>query len=159
MMKLVESELVLAQEFEDAGISWQRLYRIELLRKTRDPAACASSASPARGSPSDAVAQRFSSQAAPKPLFLASEQPGNAGYLRLAMFQDVWNRSIEDIQEEILLAIDDEPGEYRLEILYWEGNMRHPDSDGIKRFHYDHNPRGDIVAKADPIYFTIEDED
>jgi len=158
MMKSVESELVLAQEFKNSSISWGRLYRIELLRKTRDPAACASSASLASSSPPDAVAQRFGSQAQPKPLFLTSEQPGNAGYLRLAMFQDVWNRSIEDIQKEILLAIDDEPGEYKLEILYWEGDMRHPDSDGIRRFHYDHNPRGDIVAKAEPIYFTIEDE-
>lgn len=158
-MKPVESELVLAQEFESSGISWGRLYRIELLRKTREPAACASSAPAAEGSPSDAIAQRFSSQASPRPVFLPSERPVNTGYLRLAMFQDVWNRSIEDIQEEILMAIDDEPGEYKLEILYWEGDMHHPDSDGIRRFHYDHNPRGDTVAKAEPIYFTIEDED
>lgn len=127
---------------------------MELLRKTREPVAFAPER--AASSPPDAIARRFASQKADDSFF-SSPPSAVAGYVRLAAFHDVYDRSIDEIQEEISEVIDGEPGEYKIDILYWEGQMHRPNADGIRRFQYDFNPRGEVVSKAESIYFTIEE--
>lgn len=148
----------LKKRLDALSVSCDRLYRVTLWRNDAPPGAFASS----KTKPPTASARRFA----------LLKQDGDdqssshfasavAGQVRLALFHDIYDRTFEQIFEEILEVIDDEPGSYTVEIFYWDGDMRIPKAKGSgmgarEHFLYDYNPRGDLIRKADPIHFTIE---
>lgn len=148
----------LRKRLDALDVSCDRLYRVTLWRNDAPPAAFASP----KTKPPTASAQRFALLKQEN-----DEQPSSdfasavAGQVRLALFHDLYDRTFEQIFEEVLEVIDGQPGSYTIEVFYWDGDMYTPRSKGSgmgarEHFLYDYNPRGDLIRKAEPIHFTVE---
>ncbi len=137
-----ENELVRA--LESAGISFERLYRIELERAVAAPPACAPGSD-------DLVARRFSSLTVGR---RPQRPPPAPTWEIVALFYDLHDRTLPQILDEISALLEDESGRWRIQVLYWSGRMETP----VPQRHmgqgdpflYSPNPRGDLVLRMDP---------
>lgn len=132
---------------EALQISCERLYRIRLLKKGYIPDANASEG----GLGSSRFAKNSS---------MGSQSHDPEEYVCIAMFNDLHDMTFAQIFEEVMEFADGEPGEYKIEIYYWDGDIVHPGQKGSamgakEHFLYDYNPYGDVVRMVDPIFFVI----
>lgn len=122
-------------------VSCERLYRVSLFKKNGNP---------------DAFASRFANNSTTPP------DPDGPGYYScIAMFNDLHDMTFMQIFDEVMEFVDGEPGEYKIEVYYWDGDIVSPGQKGSamgarEHFLYDYNPRGDVVRMVDPIFFVIE---
>ena len=128
---LTEQHQALAAWLADRGITWERLYRIELQRK-------------------DASDTRSGSS-------FGWHGPGES-----ALFNDLQDRNIEQILDEVFDFLSDKGGEWIVRVLCGDGRMQKPVAKRIggkgESFLFDHNARGDLVTLAREIHISIKDD-
>ncbi len=126
----------------------KRLYKIEIYKKIENPAAQAS------GSGAEAPkSNRFSQNQST--FFSSKNNVENAGYLRLYVLMDISRLSTEEILVEIEGLINKSSGEYKIEVYYWDGEIRDPALHNHE-FSSNYNPTGFAIKKiGKPIYIKI----
>ena len=136
-----------------AGLSFERLYRLEIQKK-QSPGAFASEPTRPQSRFARVGKHAPSVDEPPKP----QEDPA---WSRVGLVYDVFDRSPTQLIDDAMALLEGETGEFRILVYYWDGQMERPEPGKIMGkgddFMYSKNPRGDIVLLADQmIEFELE---
>ena len=147
-------QLALVRALEDADISFERLYRIEIERAVAAPPVCAPE-------PPDPVGRRLNSlRVGRRP----EQHHKCVSWETAGLLYDLHDRTLPQILDEIEALLDGHSGLWRFTVYYWSGAMRTPTpqrhmGDG-ENFLYSPNPHGDLVLKLEPpIEIDLGDEE
>ena len=83
-----------------------------------------------------------------------------ASWRMFALVYDVCAQTPEQLRCEVLRLLDGEAGEFRIHVLYWDGDMVTPQTVRLmgkgENFLYNTNPRGSVILRSEnPIEFEI----
>ncbi len=140
-------ENALVRALEDGGISFERLYRIELERAVPAPVTSAPK-------PASATARRFATVTVGRRPTRPPASPDPPRWERVALFYDLHDRTMDQMLEEISSTLEGESGRWRIQVFYWDGRIETPVPGRLmgqgEDFLYSYNPRGDIILRMDP---------